>query len=76
MTNRYVTEKEKVGLKRRVDRYLSRLEAAGIRRRQVLLTDAELARVKEIVACWRGERGGLSSVERRAAGALKPQGDD
>ncbi len=72
MTNRYVTEREKVGLKRRVDRYLSRLEAAGIRRRQVLLTDAELARIKEIVACWRGEPCELSAPEIAASKLLKP----
>lgn len=72
MTNRYVTEKEKAGSKRRMDNYLARLEEAGIKRRQLLLTDAELARVKELIACWRGEGSALTAAERKAAVALNP----
>ncbi len=72
MTNRYVTDKEKAGLKRRMENYLARLEEAGIKRRQILLTDAELARIKDIVACWRGEECRLSSKERAAVGVLRP----
>ena len=72
MTNRYVTDKEKAGLKRRMDNYLARLEETGIKRRQLLLTDAEVARVKEIVACWRSEKSTLDAAEQKAAVALNP----
>jgi len=72
MTNRYVTAKEKAGLQRRMGAYLARLEAAGIKRRQVLLTDAELVRIKQIVACWRGEACRLSAAEIDACGVLRP----
>ena len=72
MTNRYVTDKEKAGLQRRMGAYLERLAAAGVKRRQVLLTDAELARVKQIVACWRGEACHLSAPEIAASWTLKP----
>ncbi len=72
MTNRYVTNKEKAGLQRRMQAYLLRLEAAGIRRRQVLLTDAELARIKQIIACWRSEPCELSVSEIAASKTLKP----
>lgn len=73
MSNRYVTEKEKAGLQRRMQAYLARLESTGIKRRQMLLTDAELARVKQIVACWRGASdSGLTERQVAAAETIKP----
>lgn len=72
MTNRYVTETEKAGLKRRMDNYLARLAESGIKRRQLMLTDAETARVKEIVDYWRDEQSTLNQDQQDACAALKP----
>lgn len=72
MTNRYVTDAEKAGLKRRMDNYLARLAESGIKRRQLMLTDAETTRVKEIVDYWRGEQSTLNQVQQDACTALKP----
>lgn len=60
MTNRYVTDAEKAGTKRRMEAYMARLAGEGIKRRQFLLTDVETARIKEIVDCWRGEQKALT----------------
>lgn len=72
MTNRYITDGEKAGHQRRMENYRARLAKAGIRPRQMLLTDAEAARVRGIVACWRGEDCELAREERQAADVLKP----
>lgn len=72
MSNRYITEAEKAGTKRRKAAYLARLAETGIKRRQLLLTDAETQRVKDIIACWRDESCELADEELRAAKALKP----
>ncbi|ARU31775.1 hypothetical protein CAP31_08835 [Sulfuriferula sp. AH1] len=72
MSNRYVTEAEKAGTKRRKAAYLTRLAETGIKRRQLLLTDTETQRVKDIVACWRDEPCDLIDEELRAAKKLKP----
>ena len=55
MTNRYVTEAEKAGLKRRMESYLDRMAEKGLKRRQLMLTDQELEKVRTILAFWRGE---------------------
>lgn len=72
MSNRYVTEAEKAGTKRRMDAYLARLAEAGIKRHQLLLTDAEVAQVKKIVACWRNELSTLDKDKQDACVILKP----
>jgi hypothetical protein len=72
VTNRYITEKEKAGHKRRVESYRARLELLGIKPRQVLLTDPEVSCIKQIVACWRGEKCTFSDDERAAADTLNP----
>ena len=72
MSNRYVTEAEKAGTKRRKAAYLTRLAETGIKRRQLLLTDTETQRVKDIVACWRDEPCELTDEELSAAKTLKP----
>lgn len=72
MTNRYVTDAEKAGLKRRMDAYLARLAEQGIKRKQMLLTDAEATQVKEIVSCWRGESSKFNQEQRAACDTLKP----
>lgn len=53
--NRYVTETEKAGLKRRMENYLERKAEKGLKRRQLLLSDAELDKIKAILSFWRGE---------------------
>lgn len=73
MTNRYVTALEKAGHKRRMDAYLARLAGGGIKRRQLLLTDEETARIKEIVDCWRGEKIELSQQQQEACSVLSPK---
>ncbi len=73
MSNRYVTDAEKAGLKRRMEAYLARLAEEGIKRRQIMLTDAETARVKEIVDCWRDESCALTDEQRTACAVLKPE---
>ena len=55
MTNRYVTDAEKAGLKRRMESYLDRMAEKGLKRRQLILTDAELKKVRAILSFWRGE---------------------
>lgn len=55
MTNRYVTDAEKAGLKRRMESYLDRMAEKGLKRRQLMLTDAELEKVRAILLFWRGE---------------------
>lgn len=72
MTNRYITEKEKAGHKRRVESYRARLELLGIKPRQMLLTDLEVSSIKQIVAFWRGQESVLSADERAAADTLNP----
>lgn len=72
MSNRYVTEAEKAGTKRRMEAYLARLAGLGIKRRQLLLTDDETARVKAIVDCWRDEPSTLSQNQKDACARLKP----
>lgn len=72
MSNRYVTTAEKAGTKRRMETYLARLAESGIKRHQLLLTDVETARIKEIVSCWRGEQPTLSQDQLNACNALKP----
>jgi hypothetical protein len=53
MTNRYVTEKEKEGTKRRMEEYRQRLAATGIKTRAYQLNEAEHEAVKAIIAKWR-----------------------
>ena len=72
MSNRYVTEAEKAGTKRRMDAYLARLAKAGIKRHQLLLTDVEVAQIKKIVACWRSEPSSLDQEKKDACTILKP----
>lgn len=73
MTQRYVTEGDKAGLKRRMEDYRTRLKETGISARQLLLTDTEVARVRAIVALWRNEEAHLSDALKTAAMALKPE---
>ena len=75
MTNRYVTEAEKAGHKRRMEAYLARLADDGISRRQLLLTDAETLRIKEIVECWRGGKNSLLPQQQEACAVLLPLPD-
>lgn len=72
MSNRYVTAAEKAGTKRRMEAYLARLAESGIKRHQLLLTDAETARIKEIVSCWRNEQSTLDQDQLNACNLLKP----
>lgn len=53
--NRYITTTEKAGLKRRMENFLKRKAEKGLKRRQLMLTDAELDKVKAILSFWRGE---------------------
>lgn len=73
MTQRYVTEGDKAGLKRRMEDYRTRLKETGISARQLLLTDAETARVRAIVALWRTGKANLPEELKTAALALKPE---
>ena len=57
MTNRYVTEKEKEGTKRRMEEYRQRLAAAGIKTRAYQLSEAEHEAVKRIIERWRLQEG-------------------
>lgn len=73
MTQRYETEGDKAGLKRRMEDYRKRLRETGVSARQLLLTDAENARVRAIVALWRNEEANLADELKTAAMALKPE---
>ena len=73
MTQRYVTEGDKAGQKRRMEDYRQRLKKTGIQARQLLLTDAENARVRAIVALWRNEKANLTDELKTAALALTPE---
>ena len=73
MTQRYVTEGDKAGQKRRMEDYRQRLKETGIRARQLLLSDAENARVRTIVALWRNEKANLADELKTAAMMLKPE---
>ena len=53
MTNRYVTEAEKEGTRRRMEEYRLRLSAAGIKTRAYQLNEAEHEAVKKIIEVWR-----------------------
>ena len=75
MTQRYVTDGDKAGLKRRMDEYRKRLKETGYSARQLLLTDAENTRVRAIVALWRNEKANLAEKLNAAAMALKPETD-
>ena len=75
MTQRYVTEGDKAGLKRRMEEYRKRLKKTGVSARQLLLTDAENTRVRAIVALWRNEKANLAEKLNAAAMALKPETD-
>jgi len=73
MTQRYVTEGDKAGQKRRMEDYRKRLKETGISARQLLLTDAETARVRAIVALWRNGKANLADELKTAAMVLKPE---
>jgi hypothetical protein len=55
-----------------MEAYLARLAESGIKRHQLLLTDAETARIKEIVSCWRNEQSTLDQDQLNACNLLKP----
>ena len=55
MTNRYVTEAEKEGTRRRMEEYRLRLSAAGIKTRAYQLNEAEHEAVKKIIEVWRAD---------------------
>ena len=54
MTNRYVTEAEKEGTRRRMEEYRRRLAESGIKTRAYQLNEAEHEALKTIIAKWRG----------------------
>lgn len=74
MSNRYVTQAERDGTKRRMAEYRQRLAAQGIRTRSIALTDAEYVRLRLILAIWRSESvaEGLSVAQVKAASLLSP----
>ena len=57
MTNRYVTEAEKEGTRRRMEEYRLRLSAAGIKTRAYQLNEAEHEAIKQIITQWRATKG-------------------
>jgi hypothetical protein len=73
MTNRYKTKTEREGHKRRVKAYRERLISKGLKPRQIWMTDQEHDRVKDILACWRGEENDLSDEERKASEEIQPE---
>lgn len=72
MTTRYRTPGEIAGVKRRVATYAARQRAEGRRARKLWATDAEIARVRAILAVWRGEKADLPDYLHSAATALEP----
>lgn len=77
MTNRYVTEAEKAGQRRRQALYRARKKAealaAGKIERRIPMTEAESGRMQDILSVWREEpETSLTEDQVRAAVALKP----
>lgn len=77
MTNRYVTEAEKEGQRRRQAAYRARRkaerEAAGMDERRLPMSDTEASRVQEILGVWRdGNATSLTEDQVAAAVVLKP----
>ena len=76
MTNRYVTEAEKTGQRRRQAEYRKRLAKDGRSGRQIIATEAEDARLRQILMAWQGaDASGLDAELHAAAVALKPTED-
>lgn len=69
MSTRYKTDGEKAGVKRRSATYRQRLRDTGLKPREVWSSDAEIERVKALLADWRGK--GWEEIE--AAGRLLPR---
>lgn len=73
MSNRYVTETEKEGARRRSREHQQRLRDAGFNPKQHWLTEPENEKIKKIIKHWRGEESWLSEEEASAASVLKPK---
>jgi hypothetical protein len=73
MTSRYVTEKEKDGVRRRQAAYRARKKAAGLQERQITLTDIEERRIREILAVWRGQETSLDDQLIDICRRLQPE---
>lgn len=75
MTNRYVTEAEKAGTKRRMANYREKLAKHGIKERAIILSEEEFARLRQILAVWRGSgpEAGLSQEQIDAVKLLTPE---
>ena len=75
MTSRYKTEGEKEGVKRRVNNHAARLREAGLLSRKIWANDAEIARLRLILAFWRHETiddQKLNEAEKAAIYVLRP----
>ena len=76
MSNRYVTEKEKQGIRRRQNEYHQRLKAAGQGRHTMITTEMEVSRLRQILDVWRGDVVEvLNEQQIEAANLLKPNAE-
>jgi hypothetical protein len=72
MSNRYVTEAEKEGAKRRQAEYRARVKKSGRLDRRFNLNDREYLVIKEIIEVWRDEYLGNRDERFEMMSALKP----